>query len=291
MGLEATHYQIAQYYMALGGVPYYWNHIQPGLSVAQNMDALFFSEGGGLDGEFEELFASLFAKDAPYIRIVEALCSRRMGLTRGEIVSSSGLPNSGTLTRQLNELEQCGFIRRYRMGSNRVRDSIYQLVDNFTLFHFRFMRGRGGEARNFWSSSADSHAVLAWQGFSFEMLCLEHVEQIKGALRIGGVHSRNYAWRCERPEDDSEKGAQIDLLIDRDDGIVNLCEMKFSAKEYAITSADDASMRNKKAAFKRETRTRKAVHVTYVTTFGLKRNAYANDVQSEVTLDDLFKNG
>ena len=125
--------------------------------------------------------------------------------------------------------------------------------------------------------------------FQFEMLCLEHVEQIKKALQIGGVHSRNYSWRCERPEDDSEKGAQIDLLIDRDDGIVNLCEMKFSSKEYAISSFDDASMRNKKAAFKRETRTRKAVHVTYVTTFGLKHNAYANDVQSEVTLDDLFR--
>ena len=289
MGLEATHYQLAQYYMALGGVPYYWNHLQAGLSVAQNMDALFFAEGGGLEGEFEELFASLFAKEAPYVRIVESLCSRRQGLTRGEIAASSGLSNSGTLTRQLRELEQCGFVRRYRMGDNRVRDSIYQLVDNFTLFHFRFMRGRGDGDHRFWSSSSDSHAVMAWQGGAFEMLCLEHVEQIKNALRIGGVHSRNYSWRCERPEDDSERGAQIDLLIDRDDGIVNLCEMKFSSKEYAISSADDASMRNKKAAFKRETRTRKAVHVTYVTTFGLKRNAYANDVQSEVTLDDLFQ--
>ena len=175
------------------------------------------------------------------------------------------------------------------MGGNRVRDAIYQLVDNFTLFHFRFMHDRGDGDSSFWSSSADSHAVLAWQGFSFEMLCLEHVDQIKNALRIGGVHSRNYSWRCERPEDDSERGAQIDLLIDRDDGIINLCEMKFSSKEYAISSVDDASMRNKKSAFKREMRTRKAVHVTYVTTFGLKRNAYANDVQSEVTLDDLFR--
>ena len=289
MGLEATHYQLAQYYMALGGVPYYWNHLQAGLSVAQNMDALFFADGGGLDGEFDELFASLFAKDAPYVRIVEALCSRRQGLTRGEIATSSGLSNSGTLTRQLCELEQCGFIRRYRMGGNRVRDSIYQLVDNFTLFHFRFMRGRADGDSRFWSSSSDSHAVMAWQGVSFEILCLEHVEQIKNALRIGGVHSRNYSWRCERPEDDSEKGAQIDLLIDRDDGIVNLCEMKFSREPYELTAEELARLQRRRRVFKEETNTRKAVHLTLIVSPELKKNADANDIQSTVTIDDLFR--
>ena len=116
-----------------------------------------------------------------------------------------------------------------------------------------------------------------------------YVEQIKRALQIGGVHSLNYAWRCEHPADETEKGAQIDLLIDRGDGIINLCEMKFSSKEYALNSEDDAEMRNKKAAFKRETGTRKAIHVTYVTTYGLAKNKYAANVQSEVTLDDLFR--
>ena len=288
MGLEATHYQLAQYYMALGGVPYYWNYLQSGLSVAQNMDALFFSGEDRLEGEFRELFASLFAKDAPYVRIVEALCSRRQGLTRDEIAKETGFSNSGTLTRYLNELEQCGFVRRYRMCGRRVRNAIYQLVDNFTLFNFRFVReNRDGDPR-FWSSSVDSPALMAWQGLSFELVCLEHVEQIKRALQIGGVHSSNYAWRCEHPQDDAEKGAQIDLVIDRNDGIVNLCEMKFASKEYAIAAKDDVAMRNKRAAFKRDTKTRKAVHVTYVTTFGLARNRYAGEVQSEVTLDDLF---
>ena len=141
----------------------------------------------------------------------------------------------------------------------------------------------------FWSSSADKPLLLSWQGLSFELVCLEHVEQIKRALQIGGVHSLNYAWRCEHPQDAAERGAQIDLVIDRDDGVVNLCEMKFSEKEYGITADDDASMRNKRVAFKRETKSRKAVHFTYVTTFGLARNRYAGEVQSEVVLDDLFK--
>ena len=289
MGLEATRYQLVQYYMALGGVPYYWNYLQSGLSVAQNMDMLFFAGDDRLEGEFAELFASLFSKDAPYVRIVEALCSRRMGLVREEIAQATGLSNSGTLTRYLSELEQCGFVRKYRMGGRRVRDAIYQLVDNFSLFHFRFVRENADGDQRFWSSSADKPVLLSWQGLSFELVCLEHVEQIKRALQIGGVHSLNYAWRCERPQDDAERGAQIDLVIDRDDGIVNLCEMKFAAKEYAITADDDASMRNKRTAFKRETKSRKAVHFTYVTSFGLAKNRYAGEVQSEVTLDDLFR--
>ena len=289
MGLEATRYQLVQYYMALGGVPYYWNYLQGGLSVAQNMDKLFFAGDDRLEGEFAELFASLFSKDAPYVRIVEALCSRRMGLVREEIAQATGLSNSGTLTRYLSELEQCGFVRKYRMGGRRVRDAIYQLVDNFSLFHFRFVRENADGDPLFWSSSVDKPVLLSWQGLSFELVCLEHVEQIKRALQIGGVHSLNYAWRCERPQDDAERGAQIDLVIDRDDGIVNLCEMKFAAKEYAITADDDASMRNKRTAFKRETKSRKAVHFTYVTSFGLAKNRYAGEVQSEVTLDDLFR--
>ena len=289
MGLEATRYQLVQYYMALGGVPYYWNYLQSGLSVAQNMDMLFFAGDDRLEGEFAELFASLFSKDAPYVRIVEALCARRMGLVREEIAQATGLSNSGTLTRYLSELEQCGFVRKYRMGGRRVRDAIYQLVDNFSLFHFRFVSENADGDPLFWSSSVDKPVLLSWQGLSFELVCLEHVEQIKRALQIGGVHSLNYAWRCERPQDDAERGAQIDLVIDRDDGIVNLCEMKFAAKEYAITADDDASMRNKRTAFKRETKSRKAVHFTYVTSFGLAKNRYAGEVQSEVTLDDLFR--
>lgn len=288
MGLQATRYQLAQYYMALGGVPFYWNHLQRGFSVAQNMDALFFAGEDKLETEFGELFSSLFAKDTPYVRIAEALCSRRLGLERKEISALTGIANSGTLTKYLDELAQCGFVRRYRIAGKSVRDSLYQMVDNFTLFHFRFVRENTDDDPKFWSASVDSPLLKAWGGLSFELVCLEHVEQIKRALQIGGVHSLNYAWRCEHPADDAERGAQIDLLIDRSDGVVNLCEIKFSSGLYVIDADDDAAMRNKLTAFKRETRTRKAVHVTYITTYGLAKNKYAGDVQSGVTLDDLF---
>ena len=180
-------------------------------------------------------------------------------------------------------------MRRYQVAGKKVRDSIYQLFDNFTLFCLRYADENAGEDPHFWTTSVGSPLESTWAGLSFELVCLEHVEQVKRALQVGGVHSRNYAWRCERPEDDFEKGAQIDLVLDRDDGVLNVCEMKFCGKQYAIKEVDDLSVRNKKAAFRRETGTRKAIHVTYVTTFGLVRNAYANSVQSEVSLDDLFR--
>ncbi len=289
MGLAATHYQLAQYYMALGGVPFYWNHLQRGLSVAQNMDALFFAGEDKLEKEFGEVFSSLFAKEAPYVRIVEALCSRRSGLSRREISASTGIADSGTLTKYLEELAQCGFVRRYRVAGKKVRDSLYQIVDNFTLFHFRFVCQNADGDSAFWSTCEGTPLLKTWEGLSFELLCLEHVEQIKRALQIGGVHSSNYAWRCEHPGDGDGKGAQIDLVIDRGDGIVNLCEMKFASETYEIDADGDTAMRNRKAAFKRETGTRKAIHVTYVTTYGLAKNKYAANVQSEVTLDDLFR--
>ena len=288
LGMEMTDYQIAELYMVLGGVPYYWKYLDRALSPAQNIDEMFFAGADKLENEFNELYASLFKKKEAYMRIVSALGAKKAGMDRGEISTAAKVSNSGTLTKYLQELEQCGFIRKYILPGRRAKGAIYQLMDNFTLFHFRFIANNPNHDRHFWTSSIDSPFHVAWEGLAFERLCLWHVDQIKRALQIGGVLTNSYAWRHVAKSPDDE-GAQIDLLIDRNDGIVNVCEMKFSSEEYAITAEDAMAMRRKKAVFKRETATRKAIHVTYVTTFGLKRNAYANDVQSEVTLAELFK--
>ena len=155
------------------------------------------------------------------------------------------------------------------------------MVDNFTLFHFRFAVENASGDKHFWSEMIDSHVRSTWIGLAFERLCLEHMDQIKEALRIGGVRANFHAWRGE--------SSQIDLLIDRSDGVINICEMKYHDGRYLITGEDDESMRNKKAEFKETTGTRKAVHVTYVTPYGVKDNAYAKNVQSTVVLDDLFR--
>ncbi len=287
LGLEMTDFQIAEMYMVLGGIPYYWKYLDRALSPAQNIDEMFFAGSDKLEDEFNELYSSLFKKKEAYMRIVAVLGSRKAGMDRGEIAAGAKVSNSGTLTKYLKELEQCGFIRKYVLPGRKIKGAIYQLMDNFTLFHFKFIANNSKHDRHFWTSSIDSPFHVAWEGLAFERLCLWHVEQMKRALQIGGVLTNAYAWRHVAVSPDDE-GAQIDLLIDRNDGIVNLCEMKFCADEYAITAEDAMSIQRKKAVFKRETATRKAIHVTYVTAFGLKRNAYANDVQSEVTLGDLF---
>ena len=287
LGLVASRYQILLYYMALGGIPFYWNFLQRGLSVAQNMDALFFSETARLGDEFQELYSSLFSKEAPYVQIVTALGKKKMGLTRAEIAIATKISNSGTMTAYLEELEQCGLIRRYRIPGKINREAIYQLIDNYTLFYFRFIRENIEQDPHFWNSSLDSRFVTTWQGLAFELVCLQHVECIKRALQIGGVHSAVYAWQMKGSSDGTN--AQIDLVIDRNDGIVNLCEMKFSVDKYTLTAKDDKAMLGKKNSLGQDIPKRKTIHITYVTTFGLAHNHYWNNIQAEVTLDDLFQ--
>lgn len=279
-GLELTRAQIAEYYMIFGGVPYYWHFLRRGLSVAQNVDDIFFAGEDKLENEFDELYSSLFAAPKPYLKVITTLGKVKSGMTRDELASASGLANNGALTKRLRDLEQCGFIRKFVEIGKKNRGSLYQLVDNFTLFHFRFAAENRLGDRHFWSEMLDSHVHSTWIGLAFERLCLLHIDQIKQALGIGGVHANVHSWHSER--------AQIDLLIDRNDGIINLCEMKYHDGTYPISREDDETIRNRKSVLKEETKTRKAVHVTFVTPYGVKDNAYAKNVQSFVTLDDLF---
>ena len=276
-----TRTQIAECYMVFGGIPYYWHFLQRGLSVAQNIDDMFFAGEDKLEDEFDELYSSLFASPRPYVRIITALGRKKAGMTREELSQEAAVANNGTLTKRLKELGQCGFVRAFTEIGKKKKGSVYQLVDNFTLFHFRFADENVNGDRHFWSEMVDSHVRSTWIGLAFERLCLQHIDQIKDALRIGGVRASYHAWRGD--------SSQIDLLIDRSDGIVNICEMKYHDGRYLITGEDDESMRNKKAEFKEATGTHKAVHVTYVTPYGLKDNKYAKNVQSTVVLDDLFR--
>lgn len=280
-GLDFTRDQIAECYMVLGGVPMYWRFLERGKSVAQNIDDLFFAGAEKLENEFDELYASLFEHPEPYLAIVAALARKKCGMRRDEISKASGVENSGSLTRYLKVLEQCGFVRKFTEIGKKTKGAVHQLVDNFTLFHYRFIEANKANDPHFWSAMLDSRAHSTWAGLAFERLCLQHVDGIKRALGIGGVLANVHSWRNEH--------AQIDLLIDRRDGIVNLCEMKYWSGPYTMTAKDAGDLASKKAAFKEGSKTRKAVHLTMVTSFGVRRNAYADCVQSFVTLDDLFK--
>lgn len=285
MHMGYNHYQIAECYMVMGGIPFYLNMLQKGLSVSQNIDRLFFEENAQLKNEFFNLYAALFRNSEDYIKIVEALSKKSKGLNRDEISKSCKIPSSGALTQILKNLESCGFIRSYTAFGKQERDKLYQLMDFYTLFYFKYIKSNKYNDEHFWTNSLDTPQHNAWAGYSFEMLCLHHIKNIKAALGIAGVQTLVSSWRSKT----SENGAQIDLIIDRKDQTINLCEMKFSTQGYTINKAEEERLQTRKMDFISETKTRKAVHLTMVTTFGIKPNMYSDRIQSEVTLESLFK--
>ena len=285
-GLEMSRYQLAECYMVFGGIPYYWSLLEKGLSLAQNIDKIIFAKNGKLSNEFDQLYASLFKSPEQYIDIVTALGKKKAGMTREEIIAATDKYSNGALSKVLDELEYCGFIRKYNGFDKKSKQAIYQLIDNYTLFYFKFIQQNENNDEHFWSASIDSAMHRAWSGLAFERLCMAHTQQIKAALGIAGVLSNVYSWRKEA--DETSDGAQIDLLIDRKDQVINLCEMKYSLSEYIIDAEYEQKLRNKKSVFIDTTNTRKAVHLTMVTTFGIKANAHSGIVQNEITLEDLF---
>ena len=286
-GIEMSRYQIAECYMVLGGIPFYWNLLEKGVSLSQNIDNMFFAKNGKLAHEFNQLYASLFKSSEQYIDVVRVLGNKKMGMTRDEILDAIHVQSGGTLSKVLDELEYCGFVRKYNGYGKKSKQAIYQLIDNYTLFYFKFIQRNENNDEHFWSVSIDSAMHRAWSGLAFERLCMMHTQQIKDKLGISGILSNVYSWRKEA--DENGDGAQIDLLIDRNDQVVNICEMKYSLSEFVITAEYEQRLRNKKAVFINSTNTRKAVHLTMVTTFGIHPNSHSGIIQNEVTLDDLFR--
>ncbi|MDR0415351.1 MAG: ATP-binding protein [Prevotellaceae bacterium] len=277
--------QIVESYMMLGGIPYYLSLMDRSLSLTQNIDTLCFTTSGALWEEFSNLYASLFRYSEHHVKVVEVLGKKAMGLTRAEIITGAKLPDGGTLSKTLEELEQCGFIRKYRAFDKRSKHTLYQLVDFYTLFYLNFIRQHRNSGKDFWTSIGGQAKHAVWRGYAFEMVCLSHVRQIKHKLGISGVHTNVASWRSNG----STPGAQVDLLIERNDQVVNLCEIKYATTEFTIDRKYDEMLRNKQEAFVRETKTRKTIHLTMITTYGIKRNEYSGLVHSEVKMDDLFR--
>jgi hypothetical protein len=284
-GLGFSREQIVEAYMTFGGIPYYLDLLKRRMSLSQNIDFLCFNTSGQLRSEFDELYASLFSSSGLHRQVVEALAKKRKGLARAELEQATGLKSGGTLTTILEELELSDFIRSYKAFNKHTRNKLYQLSDSFSLFYLTFMRKNDNDNEHYWTNSIHSGRRNAWNGYAFEQVCLAHVSQVKAKLGISGVLTKTAAWRSS----ESDPGAQIDLVIERSDGIINLCEVKYAEDEYEITKAYDSRLREKREAFRRETGTRKALHQTFITTYGVKHNAYWNNVQSEVTFDDLFR--
>ena len=283
-GIVMNRYQIAEIYMIFGGIPYYLNMLAKGLGPTQNVDRLLFMNNALLKNEFNEVYHSLFRVPDRHIDIVNALSQTRAGMTRDEIINAAKIPGGGNLTKTLTELEQCGFIEKYANFTKQKNNAYYRLVDPFTLYWLKYVKNNETKDEYFWTNLLDDGGRRAWSGHAFELLCLLHIAQIKRKLGISGISTEVFSWRSK----EFVPGAQIDLLIVRKDGVINLCEMKYSLHPYTISMKDDQDLQKKRTAFLSETGTRSAVHITMVTAYGLTENGHRASVQSEVTLDDLF---
>lgn len=282
--IDWDRYTIVECYAIFGGIPYYLSQLHASESINQNIDRLLFSTSGMLRDEYNFVFRSLFEDYPLYYRVVELLAKKKRGMSREEIIAALKIPKGGALTECLTNLQNCDFVRKYHSFGKKQRDAIYQLTDLYTLFYHNFMEKADISDEHTWSNMLDNPKRVAWMGYAFEQICLLHLSQIKQALGISGILTEASSWIGSNGE---EKG-QIDLVIDRRDRVINLCEMKFSSEPFELTKAYSEKLRNRTALFRNVTKTRKSLATTFVTTYGVKPGKYSSMVNSVVTMDDLF---
>ncbi len=280
-------YQIAQLYMALGGIPHYLKAIETGKSAVQNINDLCFSKNGLLHDEFTRLYQALFANAEHHLAIVRALAQSKQGLSRPAIIKSSQLPDGGNTSRILEELEQSGFITSYDPLGKRKKDMLYRLTDEYSLFYLKFIERNKNEGADTWNHLSQTATAKAWSGYAFENLCLKHIPQIKKALGIAGVHTQSASFLYKGNE--HETGAQIDLVLDRNDHIINLFEMKFYHSEFSLTETEAKAIRNRVRVFREQTATKKHLMPVMMTTFDMQHNQHSLGLIEQIlTLDALF---
>lgn len=292
--IELDRKQIIDLYMALGGVPKYLSYVTRGKSAAQIINDVLFSIQGGMYEEFDNLYSSLFDHSQHHISIVKALSKASEGLTHEEILQSAKLASGGFSSKILEELIDAGFIVYVPTFTKNKRGGIYRLVDEYSIFYLTWIAdepkiGLQSSDAGYWMKKYGSHKWSAWSGTAFEALCLKHIGKIKQALGIFGVSTSESGWRYLPKKGSNQQGAQIDLLIDRADGCMNLCEMKYSDSEFVIDKPYAEALRRKKNIFRERTQTKKTLFTTLVTTYGVRKNSHClSEVDCQLTMDDLF---
>ena len=272
--------------MILGGIPYYLQYIQSGMSLAQNIDKILFAHNALLEQEYDRLFSSIFNNPDEMKRIIGLLAERRGGYTRKEISEKLGTDNNGYLSTILNSLIASDFIIKYIPFGTNGRNSHYKLIDPYCIFYHKFIKDKVQLNNEFWLSNIASPKISSWRGYAFEELCLRHICKIKSALGISGVSTSESAF-VVKGNDDTE-GSQIDLIIERKDGIVNMCEMKFYNSDYTVTKAYERKIVERYNLVTGLISKKSCVNPVLITTFGLDSNEYSSSFQNVITLDDLF---
>ena len=286
--------QILEIYLAMGGVPHYLKQIERGQSSTQNINRICFTKEGLLTDEFEKLYQSLFENSDIYMQVVRALNKKRMGLTRDDLLKAIRMKTGGGITKVLNALEESGFISKAVPFGQKSNKALYRLIDEYSVFYLAWIehapntvlsKGR----HNYWLQRRSTPSWRSWSGYAFESVCQKHIDQIKAGLGISGMSANESSWHY-KPHHSTEAGAQIDLLIDRSDHCITLCEMKYSDLEFVIDKKYYRDLKHKMECFKNKTRSKKTLFLVMVTTYGVAKNQYSEEIVSEeIKMDALFR--
>jgi AAA+ ATPase superfamily predicted ATPase len=286
--VQLDHYQLLQLYMTTGGIPHYLKEVKIGESATQAIDRLCFTNDGILRDEFKNLYIALFDKADRHINIVKALANKRSGMNRNEIMETCHLSSGGSVTKVLDELLESGFILNYIPFNKNTKDTIYKLSDEYSIFYLKFIENSKATGAGTWQTKSTSASYKSWSSLAFENICLKHIPLIKKKLGISGIYTEQSVWRFS-PKDKSD-GTQIDLLIDRQDNCINLCEIKFSIHPFVVSKKYSETLNAKKMIFLEQNTSKKSVFITLISTFGAKINEhFVSTVQNQVTMEALFE--
>lgn len=286
--------QILDIYMAIGGIPFYLKSIEKGLSAAQNIEAICFQKNGLLYNEFSNLFESLFEHSDINLAIVKAIVKSGNETSREDLIRATGIKSGGTLNKRLQELEASSFIKSFLPYGHKKKDISYKVIDEFSLFYLKWIEpilasGMEISQSGYWENLVNTPAVASWQGYAFENVCLKHIDQIRRSIGIEKIACKAGRWHYFPKKGSAKQGAQIDLLFDREDGVITLCEIKYSNKPFVIDKDYGKKLMKKIEVFEEKVKPSKQIFLAMITTAGLKHNLWSEElVQNEVILSNLF---
>ncbi len=288
LNVVLSEYDITQSYMILGGVPFYLGYFERGLSLAQTVDKLFFKQNAKLKDEYDRLFESGFTNPQTMKTLVKYLSQKNAGYTRKKICQDLKITDSGHLSKNLKALIASDFVIEYVPFGMGKRDVHYRLIDPFCKFCLKFVNGKTSMDEEFWQQNITSPSINSWRGFAFENVCFNHIGKIKDALGISGVITSQSAW-SKRAEEDNNDGAQIDMIITRNDNVINMCEMKFYSGDFTVDKSYHTTLINRQKLLSTLIPRKSVIHGTLITTYGVTYNEYSGDFVKVITLKELFK--
>ena len=278
---------IVQLYMAMGGIPYYLENINKGESVNTAIERICFSENGILKQEYNNLYKALFENAKLHESIIKALATSKQGLSRKEIISKSKVKSGGPYDRTMEELIVCGFVEEYIPYGKNKKGSLYRLLDEYSVFYHRFIKPNKKYSKGLWSTIMNSQSYKIWSGYAFEAICMRHVDEIKQALNIGAVYTEFSSFR--KVADKNSKGFQIDLIIDRQDQAINICEIKYYTSKFKVTKSYAEELEERKLLFREATKTKKQIFTTLITNQPIISNQYLlQSIDEHLNIEDFL---